>query len=82
MRYLVPSRKKRARIPSPSKRTPEKSPRTVSAVASVIAWSWCEPVQALVAASWHFAQATRPTKVASAGATLGAAGVRSASRTR
>src|SRR5512137_731188 len=81
MRNFFPSRKKRAFIPSPSKTTPEKSPRTVASVASVIARSWCEPVHAFVAFSWHFSHALRPTNAASAGAALFVAGLRNESRT-
>ncbi len=69
-------------MPSPSKATPEKSPLTVASVASVIAWSWCEPVQALVAFSWQRAHAARPTNAASATAGASAAGARKDSRTR
>jgi hypothetical protein len=39
IRNLLPSRKKRAFIPSPSKTAPEKSPLTVASVASAIARS-------------------------------------------
>ncbi len=81
MRNFPCSRKNRAFIPSPSKTTPEKSPLTVASVASVIARSWCEPVQAFVAFPWQRAHAARPTKAASA-ATVHLAGVRSDSRTR
>ena len=38
-----------------------KLPSTVSAVASCIARSWCDPRQSLVSASWQEAQTSRPT---------------------
>ncbi len=62
-----PSRvKNRLVTPKCSSVAPPKSPSTVSAVASCIARSWCEPSQRSCSAPWHSAHAARPTNRAGA----------------
>ena len=71
----LPSRRKKREVTSPwVKLASSKSPSTVSAVASCIARSWCDPRHAAISLSWHPPQAALPTNVgASAGCAAEAA---------
>jgi len=60
----LPSRRKKREVTSPwVKLASWKSPSTVSAVASCIARSWCDPRHAVISLSWQPPQAALPTKV-------------------
>ena len=68
----LPSRLKKREVTPPwVKLASSKSPSTVSAVASCIARSWCDPRHAAISLWWHSPQAALPTNV---GASAGGAG--------